>query len=314
MTTGYQHPGYARSFSGNAQIKRLEHSGGWLLRRPVNNQGIEDLCNAYPMFVGDNVTALAVDLAAMDHTQVASIILRSDPFDDYSITGGLPGFDIVRPFKHHYIASLERPWRSFVRKSSRKVAARVRQQFEFSCVPQPSTRAHTLWQLHQLMLEKQGANKALWTSEIIAAQLVLPGVTVFEVSDTTQTHAIACFMAVADRVYAHLLGVTEEGRAQNIIHGIYAYALDYFRDQARYIDFGSNAGLADDPEDGLSCFKQGWCSETRTSYLCGKILNPSLYTELCYQHGVSSATFFPAYRTPKTAAMPLIQPQIVTET
>ncbi len=58
-------------------------------------------------------------------------------------------------------------------------------------------------------------------------------------------------------------------------------------------DFGGNAGPADDPQDGLSRFKQGWTAEVRTAYLCGKILDRELYDRLA---GDAGAGYFPAYR------------------
>jgi hypothetical protein len=125
--------------------------------------------------------------------------------------------------------------------------------------------------------------------------------TVFEATDAGQTHAMACFLTVEERVYAHHLGVTEEGRAKNIIHGMYAFALDHFSGRARYLDFGSNTGITDNPDDGLSRFKQGWCSETRRSFVGGKILNTDLYHRLCRDRGVRQSAYFPAYRTPAAA-------------
>ena len=41
-------------------------------------------------------------------------------------------------------------------------------------------------------------------------------------------------------------------------------------------------------------FKAGWTGVTRPSHLCGKVLNPARYAELC--KGLAETAYFPAYR------------------
>ena len=45
---------------------------------------------------------------------------------------------------------------------------------------------------------------------------------------------------------------------------------------------------------GLLEFKAGWTGVTRPSHLCGKVLNPARYAELC--KGLAETAYFPAYR------------------
>jgi hypothetical protein len=49
-------------------------------------------------------------------------------------------------------------------------------------------------------------------------------------------------------------------------------------------------------EDGLSFFKKGWSTGTRTAFFCGRILDPERYAQLATARGVAGTDYFPAYR------------------
>ena len=48
--------------------------------------------------------------------------------------------------------------------------------------------------------------------------------------------------------------------------------------------------------DGLSRFKEGWSSDTRTAYFCGHIFDRDRYAELTSDINISETDYFPAYR------------------
>ena len=299
-TLSYHHRDYAASFHDCVEPLHLKHCDGWLLRRQINDSRITDLSSPYPMFSCTNLSLITTDLAELDTTYTASMVLRTDAFKEAEVVGALSGFDEVRPFKTHHIANLDQPWRSYARRTCRRNAASAQNSFEIRHVEQPANYAGLLSDLNKIILQRHNIPPSnLLSKEELALQLALPGVSLFEARNEQGTQALACFMEVGDYAYAYLLGATVESRRQSVIYGLYGYALDYYQDKIHAIDFGSNAGTSDNSDDGLSQFKRGWCNQTMTSYLCGKILNSNLYQELCDQHNFKKTSFFPAYRTPQ---------------
>ena len=67
------------------------------------------------------------------------------------------------------------------------------------------------------------------------------------------------------------------------------------------LSLGADAGSADVKEDGLSRFKSGWPTGTRTTYLFGRICDQERYAALATnsrQDGVGASDgYFPAYRS-----------------
>ena len=73
-----------------------------------------------------------------------------------------------------------------------------------------------------------------------------------------------------------------------------AHALEHYaRLGLEWAHLGAGAGAALSEADGLSRFKAGWASETRTAYLCGRVFDRRRYTDLA---GAAPTTYFPAYR------------------
>jgi hypothetical protein len=50
-------------------------------------------------------------------------------------------------------------------------------------------------------------------------------------------------------------------------------------------------------DDGLSRFKRGWATGTRTAYLCGRVLDRREYERMVRAAGAGTTAYFPAYRT-----------------
>ncbi|HPF71730.1 MAG TPA: hypothetical protein PLQ13_13725, partial [Candidatus Krumholzibacteria bacterium] len=69
----------------------------------------------------------------------------------------------------------------------------------------------------------------------------------------------------------------------------------------RTVDLGAGAGLADDPDDGLTAFKAGWATRTAPAWLCGVVLDPYAYTALSAGR---TGAYFPLYRDPAPARVP----------
>ena len=54
--------------------------------------------------------------------------------------------------------------------------------------------------------------------------------------------------------------------------------------------------INNDGTDGLSRFKRGWSTGTRTAYFCGRIFDHARYSEIMSVEGGGTTDYFPAYR------------------
>jgi len=54
--------------------------------------------------------------------------------------------------------------------------------------------------------------------------------------------------------------------------------------------------MGTDAKDGLTQFKRGWSTGSRTAWFCGAVLQPEKYAAFCSDAAVSEAKFFPACR------------------
>lgn len=62
------------------------------------------------------------------------------------------------------------------------------------------------------------------------------------------------------------------------------------------VDLGAGAGIDDKGTDGLTRFKRGWSTGTRTAYFCGRVFDHAKYSELVRATSASATNYFPAYR------------------
>ena len=97
-------------------------------------------------------------------------------------------------------------------------------------------------------------------------------------------------------VHCHLGAVSEVGYDVGAFSALDWYSIEHFANKARWLDLGAGAGIAGDGTDGLSQYKRGWSTDTRTTYFCGRIFNPKRYVEITQAKGIPSTAYFPAYR------------------
>ncbi len=107
--------------------------------------------------------------------------------------------------------------------------------------------------------------------------------------------AALCLMQ-EDVAYGHLMGINEVGHKLGASYALYWSNFEYFNDKVRWIDWGGTSGIQNNLADGLSQFKRGWSTDTRTAYFCGKIINQKRYQALIEAYTSSETRYFPAYR------------------
>lgn len=101
-----------------------------------------------------------------------------------------------------------------------------------------------------------------------------------------------------EAAYYHLAAYDDEGYRAKASFALFDVAISTFRAQGiPWLALGGAAGVTTaESGDGLTRFKEGWATETRTAWFGGRVLDRRRYAELSEICG--DTTFFPAYRAP----------------
>lgn len=293
--TGYGHRAYAASLAEFGAPRHLQHCDGWILERAIPGTTDRDAMGCYPLFVCRDWTRLAADLDEIG-TDLVSLTLVTDPFGDYEGADLKACFERVVHFKDHYVADLRLPRDKIVKRSHRATVRRALRKVEVRMCPEPLQFLEKWIELFAVLAKKHAIHGLRAFSRVaFAKQLRVPGMVMFEASAQGTTVGLDLWYIQGDVAYGHLVAFSELGYELRASYATKWNVLAYFSDKVRWIDFGAGAGFKNQ-SDGLTTFKQGWSTETRPVYLCGRVFRPRLYDQLTSACGLSETEYFPAYR------------------
>ena len=297
LSTGYLHPGYAASFSEYGVPRELPRCRGWILERKIPRLPDYDAMGCYPLFACEDWSQLTKDLDEIGDDLV-SVVLVTDPFGNYDEAVLRRSFSLVTPFKEHYVADLRRPFAEIVTKdrnqcarTSHKRGVRVEE------CPDPTQYIDDWMRLFHVWAEGHNVHGIrAFSRETFLRQFRLPGLVMLRAVHQDATVAIGLFAIHGDVAYAHLVAFDEIAYRLRASCALYMAGIEHLADRVRWIDWGGNAGVKDDPTDGLGQFKMGWSTGRRTAYLCGRVLNRARYSDIIKAKDVPATSYFPAYR------------------
>lgn len=296
--SGYAHPGYAASFAEFGAARALGSSGGWVLERPVGASGRTDAMGCYPVFACRDWSALRDDLAAVGDDLV-SLSLVTDPFGDFEVAELERCFpELCAPFKQHFVVDLARDPASFVdrhhQRNARRARARVRVE---RCDGDPGILDDWVG-LYSTLTERHGIRGiSAFSREAFRGQLGVPGLTAFRARVDERTVGMILWYTSGPVAYYHLAAYSEEGYRCGASFALFQESLEHFARQGlAWLSLGAGAGASGDGSDGLTRFKQGWATDTRTVFLCGRVFDPGAYAALSRAAGTDGSAYFPAYR------------------
>ena len=294
--TGYLHPFYARSLAEFGAPRELAHCGGWMLERPVSGFAARDATGCYPLFCCRDWSRLELDLQALE-SDLVSLGLVTDPFGDYDealLRRCFP--DALLRFKEHYVTELNQPVPSLVSRHHRYYARRAMSQVEVTSVD-PATFADEWTILYATLIERHRLRgiKA-FSREAFARQMRVPGMVALRAQANGETVGGHLWYVQNDVAYSHLAAFSPRGYDLMASYALYWFALEFFSGKARWLDIGAGAGSASG-ESGLSQFKKGWATGTRTAYFCGRIFDHAAYSRITAERGMATESYFPAYRS-----------------
>ncbi len=295
--TGYLHPGYAASLAEFGVPRELPRSGGRVLERPIPGTGAWDAMGCYPVFTCRSWERLPADIAELSD-RLVSLVLVTDPFASLDQAVLDACFDLVQPFKRHYVVDLSVPFEDFVNKHHRYYARRSGRTIEFEVCEEPSRYAREWICLYDHLTKRHNIRGLrAFSPASFRRQLSLPGMVLIVGRQHDQivgAHLVAIQGGVA---YSHLAAFSSAGYESNAAYGIYWRTLEYLRARGvSSFDLGGAAGLQEGSTDGLSQFKHGWSNATRLAYLCGRVFDPHQYSQICHRRGAWGTDYFPAYR------------------
>jgi hypothetical protein len=295
---GYAHPLYSQSLANFGLPVHLPCSGGWVLDRKVPGFPDRDAMGPYPLFACRDWSQLASDLAGIGDRWV-SLAIVSDPFGSYTPDLLKRAFiDVVFPFKEHYVVDLSRPLASFVSSHHQRNARASLREVEVLPCDNLHQVTETWTALYGTLIERHHIRGIpAFSRSSFDLQLQIPGLVSFQAIAGGITVGMILWYVMNDTGYYHLAAYSEQGYSLKASFALFWRSLDHFADLGlKWLCLGAGAGVEGSAADGLSRFKRGWSTGTRTAYFCGRIFQPERYNQLAAARSRTGSRYFPAYR------------------
>lgn len=294
---GYADPSYAAALSEIGAPRRLQRSGGSVLVRAIGGSGSVDAMGPYPLFSCPRWEALAEDIDDL-RDELVSLVVVPDPFGSWTTVQLEASFpDRCVPFKEHFVVDLSRPPLESATRHHRRDAARALRRTQVAVVDDAPAFLDDWEALYRTLIARHDVRgPAVFSRASFAHQLRVRGLVAFRAERDGALVGGALWFVDGAVAHYHLAAYSDKGYEQGVSYALVATALRYFAGQGvEWAALGAGAGLQGRASDGLSRFKAGWATGTRTAYLCGRILDKERYRELTRSNSARSE-FFPAYR------------------
>ncbi len=296
---GYSHPAYAASLSEFGTPRPLVHSGGWVLERPIPQTTHHDAMGCYPIFTCLNWSELHRDLEELQD-DFASLAIVADPFGEYDVSYLQKCFsDRFVPFKEHMVTDLSQLPESFVHQGHRRNARKALELLNVELCSEPSLYADEWNTLYANLIKRHGIQGlSAFSAASFKSQLTVPGISMFRATHREETVGMTLWYADRGIAYYHLGAYSDSGYDLQASFALFWRVIEHFSSLGlRWLNLGAGAGLAgSNSEDGLTRFKRGWATDTRTAYFCGRILDQQKYDEIVRLKTITGSDYFPAYR------------------
>jgi hypothetical protein len=296
---GYLHPGYARSLAEFGTPRALPQSGGWILVRRIPDSPYRDAMGCYPLFACQDWSQLYLDVEAIGHDLV-SLALVTDPFGVYDAAYLERCFpDVARPFKEHFVVDLKHPLETYVSRHHKRYARKALRSVRVERCADPLHFLEDWLALYDSLIERHDIEGIpAFSKSSFAKQFQIPGLAAYRAIWQQKTVGMILWYLQGPVGYYHLGAYSEEGYDLRASFALFWHAIHAFggSGELRWLDLGAGSGTRADGKDGLSRFKRGWATGTRTAYFCGRIYDRDRYSQLVLEQQVLSEDYFPAYR------------------
>jgi len=294
--SGYSHPAYAKSLSEFGIPRELPNSQAWILQRPIPASPYADAMGCYPLFSCPDWSRLRDDLNDLS-SDLVSLAVVTDPFGKYDLDYLKDCFqDVVIPFKEHFVINLKRDPESFVSAHHLRNAKKGLAKLRLEQCADPRERIDDWVGLYDdLIARHQITGMAAFSRGSFLKQLGVPGIVMFRAEYENRTVGMLWWFTQGRIAYYHLAAYNNTGYDLRASFALFKYSIDYFAGRGfSWLSLGGGAG-AQSIESGLTRFKAGWATDTRSAYLCGRICDHQKYADLVAATPIET-NYFPAYR------------------
>lgn len=296
--TGYLNANYAASLAEFGKPRQLPECGGWILERQIPNLPARDGMSCYPLFCCQDWSKLHLDLDNMGK-ELVSLSIVTDPFGNYDDTYLSECFkDKVIPFKKHFIIDLHQPIDEFVSTHHRRNVRKALSNVDVEICQQPLIFIDDWVNLYNILIERHQIKGIQKFSKLsFTEQFQIPGISVFRAYQKDITMGMILWYQQNDVGYYHLAAYSDSGYELKTSFALFWYAIKHFTNAGlRWLNLGAGAGVQSNSKDGLTRFKEGWSTGTKTAYFCGRIFDHNRYSEITKAKGILTNDYFPAYR------------------
>jgi GNAT acetyltransferase-like protein len=297
MSAGYCHRQYAESFAEVGRPRELPHCGGWLIERGIPGSTLRDGMGCYPLFDCRTWAGLPLDLSGLTETLV-SVTLVTNPFGDVVEADLRRWFDVVIPFKQHYVTDLQCSAADVIGRQHRRNVNKARRVVQVETCPGPLDFLGEWCDLYRRLAVRHAiTGLRAFSRAAFEKQLGVPGLVMFRGLVDGEIVGLHLWYVRDGIAYGHLGATSARGDELMASYALYWHAIEHFRERVRWLDLGGGAGISDDAApDGLRRFKAGWATGTRQTFLCGRVLQPDAYDRLSAERASGKSGYFPAYR------------------
>jgi len=295
---GYYHPDYARSLEAFGEPVELKRCGGYILKRTIPGFQFCDAMGCYPLFCCNDWKLLCADISQLKQ-EVIALGLVTDPFAGIEPQELEKCFEIIFPFKNHYIIDLTRNWEQRIDRRHKQKISKALEIQSIEICDQPLKYLEEWTELYGVLIQRHNIfGIKAFSKECFKKQLGIPGM-ILIVGKVGREIAGANLIIIDGKyAYDHLAAYSLKGYEISASYGILWATFQYLAKRGiHYCDLGGASGVKPNARDGLDQFKRGWTKDTLVSYFCGQVFDSAIYERICREMGICGCNYFPAYRT-----------------
>src|SRR5574341_196798 len=204
--------------------------------------------------------------------------------------------DVARPYKEHYVIDLQQQPEEFVAAHHQRNTRKALETVRVEICTEPLQYLNEWDSLYKNLIERHDIRGLTrFSREAFARQLRVPGIIAFRAISRNKTAGMLLWYIQGDIGYYHLGAYSPEGYKVKASFALFWTLIKYFSDSGlKWLSLGAGAGSHNDGQDGLTRFKRGWSTGTRTAFFCGRIFDPVKYQKIVLARGIANTDFFPA--------------------
>jgi hypothetical protein len=294
----YLNSDYALSFDEQYTPTRFEVSKGLILRREIQGSNLYDAMGCYPLFFCEDWPSLQIDIENND-LDLISLTVVTDPFGEYddALLGNCFN-SLVVPFKKHFVADLSKDPEEFINKHNLRYAKKAIEAVSVEVTNNPIDLSDIWVEMYRNLVIRHSINGiAAFSEETLRRHLNISGAIIIAARHGSQVVGITVWYVQNNIAYYHLGAYSDVGYKLRASYAIFPKAIEHFQKKGiAWLNIGAGAGIQNNGNDGLSRFKKGWSTGTKTAFLCGHIFDYESYNKLARVRGTLHSSYFPAYR------------------